>query len=440
MNMMTQIDVSDELSPADALRKIADDVYFNRPLGVADSNRLYQIADLLDSTALSPGKPLPAPVRPARKPNTAASGWGAFATTLKRVMAAADTHSIEPSLECVLLESRAGKLALTCTDLDVALVETLEAPDLPDMTICVNAKLLQNVIKSLPPGGAITYSLAAAAPAAILKIGGATLATLPPHDFPCVTAPAWQQSFNLPAGVLLGALNAVKHGISTEKTRYYLNGVHICIQDGTLTFVTCDGDRLFLKSINLPAGITELPGIIVPRATIAMLLSLLAKRCDIVRIDLTESRMCFSFGTVQLTTKLIEGAFPEFNRVIPRHNSLKVVFDAAQLSGAVKAVKEISKERGQPVKIDLGPDYYRIAAHSPESGSSVRDVAPLETPCFTAEIGFQARYLLDTLSRVPGPVRLAFCGDDNVCNPGAPILVTVPGDDSWLSVIMPMRV
>lgn len=373
---------------------------------------------------------------------SAFGGWGAFAAALKRVLPAAKTRSFTPILECVLLQSSGGILTLACTDKEIALTEKIEAQDVPDMTVCVNAKLLFNVVKSLPPGGAITYALEGSA-SDVLKIGGATLATLSAEDFPNCSAPAWQQSFGLPADVLLGALNAVKHGISTEETRYYLNGVHICIQDGRLAFVTCDGHRLFLKSVAIPAGIAELPEIIVPRATITMLMPLLAKCCDVVRIDLTETRMCFSFGAITLTTKLVDGVFPEFNRVIPRDNSLKVVFDAAELIGAVKAVKEISKERSQPVKIDLGRDYCRVSAQSPEYGSSVREVAPLETPGFTAEIGFEARYLIDTLSCVTGSGQIAFREADKkpgVCDPGSPILVTVPGDDSWLSVIMPTRI
>jgi DNA polymerase-3 subunit beta len=207
--------------------------------------------------------------------------------------------------------------------------------------------------------------------------------------------------------------------------------------------VTSDGHRLFLKSVAIPAGIAELPHIIVGRATIAMLMPLLARCCDVVRMDLTETRMCFSFGAITLTTKLIEDVFPEFNRVIPRDNSLQVMFDAAHLRDAVKAVKEISKGRSQPVRIDLGPDYCRVSAQSPEYGSSVREVAPLQTPGFTAETGFEARYLIDALSCVTGSVQLAFLEagkKPGVCDPGAPILVTVPGDDSWLCVIMPMRV
>jgi DNA polymerase-3 subunit beta len=371
----------------------------------------------------------------------ALGGWGAFASALKRVLPAAETRSITPILECVLLRTLGGILTLTCTDTEIALTEKIEAQDVPDMAVCVNAKLLFNVVKSLPPGGEITYALEGSA-SDLLKIGGATLATLSAKDFPSVSAPAWQQSFSLPADVLLGALNAVKHGISTEETRYYLNGVHICIHDGKLAFVTSDGHRLFLKSIALPAGITELPHIIAPRAATAMLTPLLARCCDVVRIDLTETRMCFSFGAITLTTKLVDGVFPKFDRIIPRHNVLKAVFDAAQLSDAVKAVKEINKERSQPVKIDLGPDYCCVSAQSPEYGSSVRWVAPLETPGFTAEIGVQARYLIDTLSCISGSVQLAFREADKkpgVCDPGAPILVTVPGDDSWLSVIMPLR-
>jgi DNA polymerase-3 subunit beta len=373
----------------------------------------------------------------------ALGGWGAFAAALKRVLPAAVTRSPVPILECVLLQSSGGFLTLTCTDMEIALTERIEAPGLADMRVAVPAKLLLDVAKNLPPGGEIAFEATGEKHGGLLKIGGATLATLSAEDFPRGSAPAWQQSFSLPADVLPGALNAVKHGISTEETRYYLNGVHICIQDGRLAFVTSDGHRLFLKSVAIPAGIAELPHIIVGRATIAMLMPLLARFCDVVRIDLTETRMCFSFGAITLTTKLIEGVFPEFNRVIPRDNSLKVVFDAAELIGAVKAVKEISKERSQPVKIDLGPDYCRVSAQSPEYGSWVREVAPLETPGFTAETGFEARYLIDALSCVTGSVQLAFLEagkKPGVCDPGAPILVTVPGDDLWLSVIMPMRV
>lgn len=379
----------------------------------------------------------PKPAKSAR------GGWGAFAAALKRVLPAAEVRSTIPILECVLLQSSAGILTLTCTDMDSALSERIEAPGLADMEVAVPAKLLFNVIKNLPPGGVIAFEAPGEKHGGIFNIGGSSLATRDPDDFPRITAPAWQQSFSLPADVILRALNAVKHGISTEETRYYLNGVHILIQDGTLTFVTSDGHRLFLKSIALPPGIAELPHIIVPRATIAILLPLLAKRCDVVRIDLTETRMCFSFGPVELTIKLIDGTFPAFNRVIPRDNSLKVTFDAAKLSDAAQAVKQVSKDRSKPVNIDLGPDYCTVSARDPECGMSVREVAPLETPCFTAEIGLQARYLIDTLSCVAGPVEIAFAEQSKtpgVCDPSAPVLLTMPGDDSWLSVIMPMRI
>jgi DNA polymerase-3 subunit beta len=375
-----------------------------------------------------------------RQTKSALSGWGAFAAALKRVLPASDVRGVVPALECVLLESSGGVLTLTCTDMELTLVERIEAPGLPDMTVCVNAKLLFNVVKSFPLGGAITYALEGSA-SDVLKIGGATLATLSAEDFPRGSAPAWQQSFSLPADVLLGALNAVKLGIPNEETRYYLNGVHLCIQGEKLVFVASDGGRLFLKSVGIPPGAEKI-SLILPKLAVNVLLPLLAERSDTVKVELTDSRMRFSIGDVHVTTKLIDGTFPKFERVIPRGNTLTVTFDAAQLRDAVQAVKQISKERSQLVKFELGPDYARVSAKNAECGTSVRDIAPIEPVSFIAEIGFQARYLIDTLSCVEGPVKIAFCAHDetpDIVDSAVRALFTTPHDDSWLSVIMPMR-
>jgi DNA polymerase-3 subunit beta len=245
----------------------------------------------------------------------------------------------------------------------------------------------------------------------------------------------------LPADVLLGALNAVKLGISNEETRYYLNGVHLCIQGEKLVFVASDGHRLFLKSVDIPPGAEKI-SLILPRSAVNVLLPLLAKRSDTVKVELTDSRMRFSIGDVKVTTKLIEDTFPEFERAIPRGNTLTVTFDAAQLREAVQAVNQIRKKRSHPIKFDLGPDYARVSAEDAECGTFVRDIAPIEPVSFIAEIGFQGRYVIDTLSCVEGPVQIAFCLHNetpDIVDSGAPALFTTPHDDSWLSVIMPYR-
>ena len=448
MNMIATKPVA-LLSPSEFLRHIADRIFYNQPVGVDDSNRLYGIADILDSTALSaPHTPvqisLPKPATRTKRQPAELTGFGAFTAALKRVMSASGPRSIIPILECVLLESRCGCLTLTCTDMDAALVESIAAPGLPDMRVAVPAKLLFNVLKNLPPVDPISYSETTQPTNktdGVLKIGNATLATRHPDDFPKVTPGAFKQTFTLPAATLLGALNSVKLGISTEETRYYLNGVHFCIRDDKLLLVSTDGHRLFCKSLPRPDGLADI-NLILPRLTVDLLLLLLAKRTDNVVIDVSGTRMRFSLGAVQLTTKLIDGSFPEFDRVIPRQNNLKVVFDTSALAGAVKAVKDISKERSQPFNIDLGPDYCRISASHPESGTSVRDVTPLETVSFTVKAGFQARYMLDTLSCIDGPMQITFraAATKDMADPGAPILIASVLDESWLSVIMPMRI
>jgi DNA polymerase-3 subunit beta len=267
-----------------------------------------------------------------------------------------------------------------------------------------------------------------------------SLVVLPVDDFPSMTAGQLPHNFHLSALVLRGLIDRTRFAISTEETRYYLNGIylHAAVTDGlrSLRAVATDGHRLARVEEPLPEGAETIPGVIIPRKTIAELRKLLEEVTGSVEIGLSDTRIQFKVGPITLTSKLIDGTFPEYDRVIPHGNEKVLRVGKKDFADAVGRVAAISSERSRPVKLSLQKDLLTLSAASAEQGTATEELDGdrVKYEAGPLEIGFQARYLSDITDQITDAVEFRFSDGS------APTIVRDAGDESALYVLMPMRV
>jgi DNA polymerase-3 subunit beta len=255
-----------------------------------------------------------------------------------------------------------------------------------------------------------------------------------------MTAGQLPHKFHLTALALRGLIDRTRFAISTEETRYYLNGIYLHAADGAdgrvLRAVATDGHRLARVEEPLPEGASAMPGVIVPRKTVAELRKLLEEASGDVACALSDTRIQFTVGNVTLTSKLIDGTFPEYERVIPRDNEKILRVGKKDFAEAVARVAAISSERSRPVKMSLARDLLVLSAASPEQGTASEELDGdrITYEFSPLEIGFQARYLNDITDQIGDTVEFLFSDGS------APTVVRESGDPTALYVLMPMRV
>jgi DNA polymerase-3 subunit beta len=263
------------------------------------------------------------------------------------------------------------------------------------------------------------------------------LACLPQEDFPQVSAGALPHRFRLDASDLMALVDKTRFAISTEETRFYLNGIYVHAaddKDKTLRAVATDGHRLARYDLELPEGAAGMPGIIVPRKTIAELRRLLEDAEGAIDVALSDTKIQFNFNGVELTSKLIDGSFPEYQRVIPTNNDKVLMLDAKEFSHAVDRVSTISADKTRAVKLNIDKDRVTLSVVNPESGTATEELGA-NYSAEAIEIGFNARYLLDITGQVEGKEVRFLLADS-----GSPTLIEDIDDGRTLYVLMPMRV
>jgi DNA polymerase-3 subunit beta len=261
---------------------------------------------------------------------------------------------------------------------------------------------------------------------------------LPTNEFPVLSSGELPYNFNITAAELRSLIDRTKFAISTEETRYYLNGIylHKADRDGVsvLRAVATDGHRLASVEAPLPMGAEDIPGVIVPRKTVAELRKLIDESGDEVMISMSESKIRFSFDNAVLTSKLIDGTFPDYQRVIPSGNDKNMDVNCKLFSDAVDRVSAISSEKSRAIKLVLSKGLLSLSASSPEHGSAEEEIE-VDYQGDTVEIGFNSAYLLDITRQIEGATAQVSLADGN-----SPTILREMDDASALYVIMPMRV
>lgn len=345
-----------------------------------------------------------------------------------------------PILANVLIEAEGDSVSFRATDLDIEVVDRIAATvDQPGATT-VSAVLLHEIVRKLPDGALVQLSDDPASGRLTVRAGRSTfaLATLPKEDFPVMASAEYASNFAAPARDLRRLFDKSKFAISTEETRYYLNGVymHVAEAEGAkaLRCVATDGHRLARIDAPLPDGAEAMPGVIVPRKTVGELRKLLEDDDAQIAVSVSETKLRFATPEITLTSKVIDGTFPDYSRVIPTANARRLEVDAAEFARAVDRVATVSSERSRAVKLALEDDRLILSVTAPDAGTAEEELAVAYAD-EKLEIGFNAKYLLEIASQVDRENAVFLFN-----SPGDPTLMREGGDASAIYVVMPMRV
>ncbi len=363
----------------------------------------------------------------------------ALLKTLGHVQNVVERRNTIPILANVLLSAEDGGLKCAATDLDLEITETAPASVSSPGSATAPAHTLYEIVRKLPDGAEVEIALASGDPRLEITAGRSRfqLPSLPPSDFPVLSAEGLAHSFTMSGADLARLIDRTRFAISTEETRYYLNGIHLHAQDGDaklLRAVATDGHRLALAEMDLPEGAAGMPAVIVPRKTVAEVRRLLDDAEDDVNVSVSDAKIRFEVGAAVLTSKLIDGSFPDYERVIPRGNDRELVLDNKVFAEAVDRVATVSVEKSRSVKLSIGQDTLTLVANNPESGQATEEIG-VDFSAEPLDIGFNARYLLDVSSQIQGDEATFWFNDT-----ASPALVKDSSDEHALYVLMPLRV
>lgn len=364
----------------------------------------------------------------------------ALLKSLGHVQNVVERRNTIPILSNVKLEAKDGQLRLNATDMDLDIVDATTAQVVEPGETTAPAHMLYDIVKKLPDGAEVELDATSGDGQMVLRSGRSrfSLSCLPAAEFPVMSGGDLPVSFTLAAAQLKDLIDKTRFAISTEETRYYLNGIYLhAYTEGAspvLRAVATDGHRLASAETELPEGAEDMPGVIVPRKTVNELHKLIEETEGEISVSLSEAKIQFGFDGVMLTSKLIDGTFPDYERVIPQGNDKELKVGRKVLADAVDRVSAISTEKSRAVKLTMDVGSLVLSASSPDSGSATDE---LETDYNgeRLEIGFNAAYLLEIMRQIDA---------DNITlqlsDAAAPTIIREEGDDSTLYVLMPMRV
>jgi DNA polymerase-3 subunit beta len=364
----------------------------------------------------------------------------ALLRSLGHVHRVVERRNTIPILANVLIRADKPALSLKATDLDLEVIESVACETAAVGAATVPAHMFYDIVRKLPEGAQIVLEALGDRASLAIRAGRArfTLQTLPDTDFPDLAAGEMTHRFPLVARDLKRLIDKTQFAISTEETRYYLNGIYLHASGSgnatTLRAVATDGHRLAQVELPLPAGADGMPGVIVPRKAVGEVQRLIENAEAEVAIELSPTKIRFTIGDVVLTSKLIDGTFPDYARVIPLGNDKQLTVDKTEFEAAVDRVSTVSSERGRAVKLSLSPNRMVLSVTNPDSGSATEELE-VEYEADPLDIGFNSRYLLDIAAQLEGESALLKLAD-----PGSPTLIQDRDASGAIYVLMPMRV
>ncbi|MGN0920069.1 MAG: DNA polymerase III subunit beta [Alphaproteobacteria bacterium] len=340
-----------------------------------------------------------------------------------------------PVLSNVLIETNANGLSLKATDNEIEIAESVPAEVEEEGAITIPAHKLYDIVRRLPDGSQLSLSASETTGQVTLACGRSrfALASLPADGFPTMAKEEAPFTFTLTPADLADMIGKTGFAVSVEETRYNLNGIYLHQKEGNLIAVATDGHRLAFTKRALPEGAKEMPGIIIPRKTIGELTKLLGENAEQVEISLSANQIRFKLGKVELSSRLIDGTYPEYEKVIPVNNDKKMIADTKALAQVVERVSVVS-EKSRGIKLTIQPNLLQVSAAAADEGSA-EDELDITYDGVVTDIGFNFRYLLDILAQIKGAqIQMRF--EDSV----SPVILEDTNDADTLYVLMPMRV
>ena len=353
---------------------------------------------------------------------------------LSHIYSVVEKRNTIPILSNTVIEALDGHIAFTATDMEIDIVEKIQSSTISNGKLTVSAHTLYDIVRKLPDGSEIIVS--ANENNLILSCGKSEfmLPTLPFDDYPIMTDISGGKSFSISSVDLQNLIDNTKFAISLEETRYYLNGIFLHQNDNLLRAVATDGHRLAQAEINLPTGAEGMPSIIIPRKTVGELRKLLDDTEADIPITVSSNKIKFSINNCTLTSKLIDGSFPDYQRVIPKGNTKNLVISTKEFKEAVDRVSTISIEKSRAIKLSLSKNNLILKVNSHDSGNASEEME-VSFEYDSMEIGFNSKYLLDIALQIQGK-DIQFSLSDS----SSPALITDPEQEGIIFVLMPMRV
>jgi DNA polymerase-3 subunit beta len=364
----------------------------------------------------------------------------ALLKALGHVQSVVERRNTIPILSNVLLAAERGALSFSATDLDMEIRDETAADVFDAGQITAPAHTLYEIVRKLPDGADVELKFTGDDPRLAVSAGRSrfNLPVLPAGDFPAMATDGLAGKMTLDTEALIRLIDKTRFAISTEETRYYLNGLylHTVVEGGQakLRAVATDGHRLALAEMPAPEGAAGTPGVIVPRKTVQEVRRLLDDAGETVDLQISAAKVRLDIGRARLTSKVIDGSFPDYVRVIPKDNPKSVMIDNGLFAAAVDRVATISAEKSRSVKLAIETGRLVLTVRNMEAGQAVEEVEiDYEGDAF--EIGFNARYLLDVAGQIQGDT-----AEFRFADPSSPTLVLDPADAGVQYVLMPLRV
>jgi DNA polymerase-3 subunit beta len=369
----------------------------------------------------------------------------ALLKALGHVQSVVERRNTIPILSNVLLQTRGEALAFSATDLDMEITDETEAQIEAPGQITAPAHTLYEIVRKLPEGADVSLSFTGEDPRLQVQAGRykVNLPVLPAGDFPVMSSDGLSAPVTVATVDLMRLIDKTRFAISTEETRYYLTGIylHTVVEDGRplLRAVATDGHRLALADMAAPEGSAGTPGVIVPRKTIQEARRLMEDAGETLAMQISPQKVRFDFGRAALTSKVIDGSFPDYTRVIPRENHRVMTVDNALFAAAVDRVATISSEKSRSVKLAAESGKVVLTVRNMETGQAVEELE-IDYDGEPFEIGFNARYLMDVTAQIGGEnADFRFADRAASATMLDPVLVLDPTDAGVQYVLMPLR-
>ena len=356
-------------------------------------------------------------------------------SVLQSVAGIVERRHTLPILANVLIRKTGTQLQLTTSDLEIQIRTTAELDgDNGNFTTTVGARKLIDILRSMPSDQ--TVSLESAQNKLILKGGKSrfTLQTLPAEDFPLVQeAASFGPVFSVPQKVLKELLNQVSFAMAVHDIRYYLNGILFVAEGKQLSLVATDGHRLAFSSATLDVEVPK-QEVILPRKTVLEMQRLLSDKEGAIEMQFAGNQAKFSFEGMEFVTKLVEGKFPDYNRVIPKNHKNIITLGRVPLLASLQRTAILTSEKFKGVRLNIEPGTLRVASNNAEQEEAV-DELDIDYGGDAIEIGFNVTYLIDALANMGQDMVKIELADSN-----SSALLTIPDDAAFKYVVMPMRI